>query len=175
MKSKLIYAGLFLASTIVAIELVLLFAPHAQEPPKESPKAIIAKDSVAVKDSTVNISSVASIQPDSTDSLTSKAANTPTLHDSLKVLEKQLEEQRRLVASLQTQVIQDTLKKDSTKTSGTKNLAKLLESMEAQGAAKILRNMNDDEVKQIITYMKKRQAGKVLSSLDPERVARIMR
>jgi len=73
----------------------------------------------------------------------------------------------------------DTLKSappaDSTAVDEIKVKAKLLEAMNPENAAKILTNLNDTEVKGLLMKMKNRQAGKILSALEPDRAARIMR
>jgi hypothetical protein len=56
-----------------------------------------------------------------------------------------------------------------------KAMAKVFESMEPASAARIMRDIPDDDVRRIILTLKKRQAAKILSALDPDRAARIMR
>jgi flagellar motility protein MotE (MotC chaperone) len=64
---------------------------------------------------------------------------------------------------------------DSARLKEQKTIAKLLESMSPEDAAKILQKMDDKQVKAILFSVKKRQAGKILASLEPQRVARMMR
>ncbi|MEI7906795.1 MAG: hypothetical protein WCI84_05500 [Bacteroidota bacterium] len=53
--------------------------------------------------------------------------------------------------------------------------AQMLEAMGADGASKIMRTMNDKEVKAILPKLKKRTAAKILVSFDPDRAARLLR
>jgi hypothetical protein len=57
----------------------------------------------------------------------------------------------------------------------TKAIAKILESMQAENAARILKDLSDSEVKELLLVVKKRQAAKILAQLPPERAARIIR
>lgn len=54
-------------------------------------------------------------------------------------------------------------------------MAKVLEAMDPASAARILADFPDEDVKQMILTIKKRQAAKILAALDPDRAARIMR
>jgi len=56
-----------------------------------------------------------------------------------------------------------------------KSMAKILESMPAENAARILKDLSDREVKELLLAVKKRQAAKILAALEPDRAARIMR
>jgi flagellar motility protein MotE (MotC chaperone) len=67
------------------------------------------------------------------------------------------------------------VKSDSSSQSDWKTTAKLIETMNPEEAGKILRLMSDNEVKQVITKVKRKQAGKILANLEPERAARILR
>jgi len=53
--------------------------------------------------------------------------------------------------------------------------AKIFEAMSIDDASKILHKMKDKEVKEIIVYIKKRNAAKILATFEPERAARIIR
>ena len=66
-------------------------------------------------------------------------------------------------------------KADSSSQPDWKTTAKLIETMNPEEAGKILKQMSDSEVKQVITKVKRKQAGKILANLDPDRAARILR
>ena len=179
MKTTLIYAGLFLASLLIATEIVLLLIPHDTEQagarteskPKlaEPPVSLVAK-----ADSSAPGHDSPSIAPK--DTLKSiEAAKSQGLRDSLELLMGQLATERKKVTALSEQVTADTARPDTATSKEKKVVAKLLEAMDAQGAARILHQLDDKEVKEILFAVKKRQAGKILSSLDPERAARIIR
>jgi hypothetical protein len=68
-----------------------------------------------------------------------------------------------------------TVKPEPAKSAERNSMAKVLESMQAENAARILRDMSDSEVKEILLVVKKRQAAKILAALEPDRAARIMR
>ena len=56
-----------------------------------------------------------------------------------------------------------------------KKMVQIFEAMEAESAAKILMNMSDATVKQMLTTMKKRQSAKILAVLEPGQAARILK
>jgi len=56
-----------------------------------------------------------------------------------------------------------------------KNRAKMLESMPAEDAAKILARLSDDETRALLQYVKARQAAKILAAFEPERASRLLR
>lgn len=56
-----------------------------------------------------------------------------------------------------------------------KKMAQIFESMDPESAARILLNMSDTAVKQVLTSMKKRQSAKILAVLDPAKAARILK
>jgi hypothetical protein len=56
-----------------------------------------------------------------------------------------------------------------------KSRAKMLESMPAEDAAKILARLPDDETRVLLQYIKARQAAKILAAFEPERASRFLR
>jgi hypothetical protein len=64
---------------------------------------------------------------------------------------------------------------DSARTSERRAMAKVFDTMQAENAARILSELPDSEVKEILLAVKKRQAAKILAALDPGRAARILR
>jgi len=64
---------------------------------------------------------------------------------------------------------------DSARAKQSKSFAKMIESMPAEQAVRILKGLDDREVKSILLSVKKRQAAKILSALDPDRAARMIR
>jgi hypothetical protein len=64
---------------------------------------------------------------------------------------------------------------DSLSESELKRMVQIFESMDAENAAKILLNMDDFAIRQVLTSMKKRQSAKILSVLEPQQAARILK
>lgn len=64
---------------------------------------------------------------------------------------------------------------DSVRIEQLRMKAKLLEAMDPASAAKILTNLEDDEVKIMLMALKKKQAGRILAELEPKHAARIIR
>lgn len=112
--------------------------------------------------------------------VTSNVARGDSIHphtDTLLVTQlstkaKSLESQ---VDSLKQQLQAAKPKVDTTARQDWKSTAKLIESMSADEACKILKEMNDTDVKQVLAKVKKRQAGKILAILDPARAAKLLR
>jgi flagellar motility protein MotE (MotC chaperone) len=173
MKPMLIYAGVFFGSLIVATEAVLMVVPRRTEGLK--PKAAVTQiKPLARRPAGESVShDTATATPQ--DSAASVARDSAALQDSVTLLRTQLELERKKAAALSDRPPSGKPVADTLKTKDKKSVAKLLEGMDAQGVAQILRTMDDTELKEILLLMKKRQAGKILSSLDPERVARLLR
>jgi hypothetical protein len=64
---------------------------------------------------------------------------------------------------------------DSIRKSDLRTMAKVMESMEPESAAKILRDLPDSDVKDIVFRVKTRQAARILSAIEPERAARLIK
>ncbi|HTY39070.1 MAG TPA: hypothetical protein VMH23_18270 [Bacteroidota bacterium] len=79
------------------------------------------------------------------------------------------------VDSLKRQLNAPKPKADTTMQQDWTSTAKLIEAMSADEACKILKEMNDSDVKQVLGKVKKRQAGKILAALDPSRAAKLLR
>jgi flagellar motility protein MotE (MotC chaperone) len=179
MKPMLIYAGMFVASLLVAIEIVLLLVPHDQERtvvalvPSHTGKGVPKASRVLRIDSTTT--SRDSVAVATRDTVKKEPPASIGLQDSIAHLNATLKLERQKVASLTERAVGDTTRHELVGSKDMKIMAKLLDAMDAQGAAKILQNLEDKHVKEILLTVKKRQAGKILSSLDPERAARIMR
>ena len=111
------------------------------------------------------------------------SADTSRLADSLRALSARVEAQKQTIAELQAKAqspaprdsIQAPPVSDSTQAKNAKTFAKMLESMPAEQAVRILKGLDDKEVKAILLSVKKRQAAKILAALEPDRAARMIR
>jgi len=107
------------------------------------------------------------------------------LRDSLRTLELALEGEKQkagraatpqpVVAGEHPDTPGVAVPQDPARATERKSMAKVLESMQAENAARILKDLSDSEVKEILLVVKKRQAAKILAALEPDRAARIMR
>ncbi len=64
---------------------------------------------------------------------------------------------------------------DSTSAKLCKARAKMLESMPAEDAARIIAKLSDEETKALLHFIKARQAAKILAAIEPERASRLFR
>jgi flagellar motility protein MotE (MotC chaperone) len=64
---------------------------------------------------------------------------------------------------------------DTTVVKKQQEIAKYFDSMNAESAAKILNSMTDDEIKGVLAKVKKRQAAKILTLIEPSRAVRVLR
>jgi hypothetical protein len=62
---------------------------------------------------------------------------------------------------------------DSAAIASQRRVAKIFTSMDAKAAAKILEQMNDNDIHVILGYVGAKQAAQILSALPPERVAKL--
>jgi flagellar motility protein MotE (MotC chaperone) len=97
------------------------------------------------------------------------------LKDSVTKLGAALDTARIKVQQLSLQLGSLQRTTDSTKVNERKVFAKFLSGMTAEDAARILKNLSDQEAKEALMIINKNQAGKILSTMEPERVARLMR
>ncbi len=98
----------------------------------------------------------------------SNALSVSAERDSIKALMQTLAQLRERFTKSATERL-DTLSEVEAKT-----MAQIFEAMEPSNAARILNNMDDHAVKQVLTRMKRRQSARVLSALDPQQAARIL-
>lgn len=98
-----------------------------------------------------------------------------TLRESIKEIEEELRIERqqntRLISDNETLRVQ--LQEKMTEEMQT--MAKMLESMSPEDAARILQSTTDKEVREAILLVNRRQAARIMSLLDPDRAARIMK
>ncbi len=98
-----------------------------------------------------------------------------TLRESVKEIEEELRTERqhntRLISDNET--LRAQLQEKMTEEMQT--MAKMLESMSPEDAARILQSTTDKEVREAILLVNRRQAARIMSLLDPDRAARIMK
>jgi hypothetical protein len=180
MKDTMKIVGLFFGSLIVVVQLALvavLFKPEVFRF-----VGVIGAPSVAsapsVPDS-VTISTAEMVPVDSVRQLAALVRNSQaaqqTLTDSIRDLTIALEEEQKKIRDLRDVIGSTLTAEDSSRHVARQALADFLGSMNAEEAARILRNMDDREAREVLLRVKKRQAGKILSTLDPAEAVKIMR
>lgn len=95
--------------------------------------------------------------------------------DSTHSLKQELGNQQKQYEEINLKLPETTKISDSTREASNKTKIKLLESMSADNAARIIQQMENDEARILLKTMKKRQAAKILSSLEPEKAIELMR
>lgn len=98
-----------------------------------------------------------------------------TLRESMKEIEEELRIERqqnsRLISDNETLRAQIQEKV----TEELQTMAKMLESMSPEDAARILQSTTDKEVREAILLVNRRQAARIMSLIEPDRAARIMK
>jgi len=98
-----------------------------------------------------------------------------TLRESTIEIEEELrierQQNKRLISDNET--LRAQLQEKMTQEMQT--MAKMLESMSPEDAARILQSTTDKEVREAILLVNRRQAARIMSLLDPDRAARIMK
>ena len=98
-----------------------------------------------------------------------------TLRESIKEIEEELrierQQNKHLISDNET--LRAQLQEKMTQEMQT--MAKMLESMSPEDAARILQSTTDKEVREAILLVNRRQAARIMSLLDPDRAARIMK
>ncbi len=192
MKSILPYILLMTGTLVGAVAIIVgvyQFKPSLLGIAPKAPPAVASKDSAAVRDtsSAKRLASAAVPSPDSTlvgpPAPPPKQGEAAVAADSIRTLLKKIDDQQKLIADLTGKApkgsrtdstARETIS-DSARAKDSKSFAKMLEGMPADQAVRILKGLDDREVKAVLLTVKKRQAAKILSALDPERAARMMR
>jgi len=196
MKSILPYIFLMTGTLFCAVALigaVYYLKPQLLGALPKPPQSLAQKDSTGAKspglaaagapkaDSTIGRSdSAAHVTPPAP---TAKRDDPSHMADSIRTLMSRIDEQQKTIAGL-TERKPEGPPSDSTvkapadagsRAKDSKSFAKMLETMPAEQAVRILNGLDDREVKAVLLGVKKRQAAKILSALDPDRAARMMR
>jgi len=186
MKSVVPYI-LMMTGTLIAA-LAIVFALYSLKPglfgvsaPAAAPVAkkdttaapLAAADSTGKSDSTATQAAVTAAKP---------GDQVARLADSLHALQAAVESRDSAIARLKgsagrgaDSTAAPEAVSDSARAKQSKSFAKMIESMPAEQAVRILKGLDDREVKSILLSVKKRQAAKILSALDPDRAARMIR
>jgi len=177
-----------LVASLAIIAGIYFLRPQLLGVVPKSPQTVAVRDSGAVK-SPLAPPAVAQ-KSDSTGGKSDSTVHGPSaplkgdaaafLADSIRSLMSRIDDQQKTIARLTAKGAQaDSLPKvtvsDSARAKDSKSFAKMLEAMPAEQAVRILKGLDDREVRAVLLAVKKRQASKILSALDPERAARMMR
>ncbi|HUN65410.1 MAG TPA: hypothetical protein VMW43_04865 [Bacteroidota bacterium] len=170
MKTPMLYIAVFTGSLLLLFQVALILL-------MVKPGLFLGKGAVAPGAAAVVDTLAAQAKPPAGGQQAAAAASTGISADSVQSLRNQLNSARDLIAQMQAQIKPNVPAPapDSTQMKLHKEKAKLLESMSPENAAHVLKNMDDDDVKNIIMFVKKRQAGKILAMLEPERAAKIFK
>ncbi|MGA9120042.1 MAG: hypothetical protein WB699_11830 [Bacteroidota bacterium] len=100
--------------------------------------------------------------------------------DSINVLVAALSAERVKDHTLTEETHRDSVQvsqvvSDSSTEKLQKSRAKLLEAMPPENAAKIIANLSDQETKELLKYIKARQAAKILAAIQPDRASKLLR
>jgi hypothetical protein len=98
-----------------------------------------------------------------------------TLRESMKEIEEELRIERQRNSHLISDNETLRARLDGKDTEDMRTMAKMLESMSPEDAARILQSTTDKEVREAILLVNRRQAARIMSLLDPDRAARIMK
>jgi flagellar motility protein MotE (MotC chaperone) len=181
MKQPLLYIGIFSASLLMLFQIALVLL--MVKPGLFLGKAAAengAAGTVATPGGPDSAKNASAVKPPATTAKPPmQGAGAVSPGDSLQALRDQLVAARENIARLERQMKTDSAtsgaESDTARMKEHKMKAKLLESMNPESAAHVLKNMDDGDVRSIIMLVKKRQAGKILAMFDPERAAKIMK
>ena len=189
MKSILPYIVLMTATLVGAVAIiaaVYYLKPQLLGAAPKAARISTAKDSAGTKTPGAPLAqgqNPDSASPGGNPSAAVQRDTAAGLADSIRTLNLRIEEQQKAIAELTAKAAPPP-RPDSASTPGpsavdrakdSKSFAKMLETMPAEQAVRILKGLDDREVKAVLLGVKKRQASKILSALDPERAARMMR
>ena len=117
----------------------------------------------------------------------SRTDSVAILRDSLGVLTRKLLAEAKKLSDLEKTISQkDSIPartpgqpaaqtQDASKATNAKSRAKVLEAMPAADAARILAGLTDEETKELLQFIKARQAAKIMAAIQPDRASRLFR
>jgi flagellar motility protein MotE (MotC chaperone) len=186
MQSKMIYVYVFVG-TLVLAEVVMMLVAMVKPEIFEGSKAtadstVVAADQKHAPDTshgvlpdTVLKEEVTSILHGDANkesvTLGQKSDSIALLLSKLKATEKRLAELEPSSRSTAVPV----LVSDSAKAKDRKMLIKMLETMSAESAARIVESFQDPDAKAILMGIKAKQAGKILGAINADRASKLMR
>jgi len=122
-------------------------------------------DSVRENNETVN--TLRQMLAAKNDSIRTKDDSISALNTQLTQLRKKTSDDKGVISQLQSQV-------NSWTSQTKKDMASTYNDLDPASAAKIMRNLDDNDVIFILSSVQKKQAAKILSELDPARAAKLM-
>lgn len=96
------------------------------------------------------------------------------LEDSVGTLLSLLEDERKITTALQIDVQELHEELVNKKIEADQSFAKIIESMNAEDAVRVLSTLDDYKVRSVLLTVNRRQAARILSNIEPDRAARIM-
>jgi len=182
MKRVLMTVGLFFGSLLLVAELALLgvavkpdlFGIGASDQPVKP----VTRQSMAETDTTVTAVPNNPVPPEGGDTSVVQQNGMALDHspsDSVHSLTTASPEDRQVIEHVNESARMGVTREDSIRAVNRQVLAKMMDSMDAADAARILRQLSDNEARDVLIRIKRRQAGKILSALDPDRAANMMR
>ncbi len=94
--------------------------------------------------------------------------------DSLALLLTALADEQKKTKDLSDQLKKIAVKQAELQDQKRKELQKIYNTMDAENAARIIEKLSDQDIVDILLSVQKRQAAKILASLDPTRAARLI-
>ncbi len=113
------------------------------------------------------ISTLKAMLADKNDSLMVKSDSIQSLNGEVSQLQRKYSDASNMVSQLQSQV-------NSWNSQRRKDLASAYNDMDPTAAAKIMNNLDDRDIIFILSSVQKKQAGKILGQLSPDRAAKLM-
>ena len=94
--------------------------------------------------------------------------------DSIAILSNALAVEQKKSKDLSDQLKAFTMKQTTLQDQKRKELQKIYNTMDAESAARIVEKLSDQDILDILLSVQKRQAAKILASLDPNRAAKLI-
>ncbi len=106
--------------------------------------------------------------------ISQKDSTVHVLKDSVGTLLSLLEAEKKKVETLRVDVQNLNVKLENLKVDADQNFAKIIESMDAEDAVRMLSTLDDGKVRNVLLTVNRRQAARIMSNIEPDRAARIM-
>ncbi len=106
--------------------------------------------------------------------ISQKDSTIHVLEDSIRNLSSLLEDESEKAAALRVDIRNLNVKLENKKVEADQNFAKIIESMDAEDAVRVLSTLDDGKVRSVLLTVNRRQAARIMSNIEPDRAARIM-
>ncbi|MFP5212807.1 MAG: MotE family protein [Acidobacteriota bacterium] len=147
--------------------------PALDKPPQEAPAVHQEKQQVASKPAGTSVADTIAVLQQREAEIKRKEDQLKEKEDRLNKMEKEVEQKLKDLIGIQKEIQAYRTEKEESQSARVRSLAKIYGTMKAKEAAKLLDNLDDKLVMNIIAIMNSDEAAGILSAMDVKKAAKI--